>query len=169
MKLRNRRKPMPRKRTCVMGSMESVENNVSWKTFIPCVGGNIGLVCNGCNRFTCEDCVARLLSSVENQTSSISIKKNEVIKSYRMYLRTGMNPKVCHACWVISQRDVWSKNHKLYVESCREPMDNDGVLVFPEFCFAVDSPLVERRVVDVHVWGKRRVHIYLECSILYCM
>ena len=112
--------------------------------------------------------------------NKLSILENDpVLKSTRLFLEEKIIPSICHACVrrnIIEEVENLLKedqdneevsNDEILMQSLKnteEPIignDNkrtsgmvgDGLLIFPEFGLAVDTPLYSSNVIDVHGLG----------------
>lgn len=147
---------------CVRHCLYAGENSVSStarvkKDTIPyiCNGKGFGFSCGFCFTFNCRQCLRVLRETVLREAGIHAIQDECWLEVEHYFNDQYYVPKMCPCCWIKKQAKA-----QLAVETLRpmtrtelSPMKFDGYLVFPEFAFAVDSPMHGRCQVDVHGLG----------------
>ena len=91
------------------------------------------------------------------------LRKIDTYESAKMFLRNGIwKGRGCHACYFwkedgtdLMKSRIVARNKRLaLLDDCSKPMVGDGLILFRQFLFGMDSPMAHRGIVDTHVLGK---------------
>lgn len=140
---------------CCLGSSITFERSRVLKGLAdrPCENDNLGFNCLGCGRYSCYHCVQNIMQRIQTKMPRVCLN-NETVVEVKKFLSGQGVPKVCHACWISREKKSMKERKKMFIANSRKPMSFDGVLVFPEFNFGADSPMLGKRCVDVHGLGE---------------
>ncbi len=166
---------------CVLAGTGSIRNT-SHVNFYTCLNDPYGFECQHCQSYCCMKCLILFWKEItETFSRNILLFENDpVLKNTKLFLEEKIIPSICHAC---GRRNITEEHQKSrnedkgnedfddneiqeqLVENIEEPIswnDNkatigmvgDGLLIFSEFGFSVDTPLYSSNVIDVHGLGE---------------